>query len=181
LGGPASGVVVFVVRRFIDEPPVFKAAQERILAGVSRASALEIFSPAIIKTTMLTSLLTTGAQGGYYAITTWLPTYLKVERRLSIIGTGGYIAVVIIGSFAGYLVSAYLADKIGRRANFILYAVCSVITVFVYTQLPINDMLMLILGFPLGFFASGIFSGHGCFLDRKLSYADTRLWARFRV
>jgi len=165
--GLLPALLVFFVRRFIDEPPVFKAAQERIIAGASRASALEIFSPAIIKTTILTSLLTTGAQGGYYAITTWLPTYLKVERKLSIIGTGGYIAVIIVGSFVGYLVSAYLADRIGRRANFVLYAVCSVITVLVYTQLPINDMLMLILGFPLGFFASGIFSGMGAFLTEN--------------
>jgi hypothetical protein len=33
-----------------------------------------------------------------------------------------------------------------------------VITVLAYTQLPITDTMMLFLGFPLGFFASGIFS-----------------------
>jgi len=84
-----------------------------------------------------------------------------------VLGTGGYLAVIIIGSFVGYLVSAYLADRIGRRANFILFAVCSVVSVLVYTQLPINDTLMLILGFPLGFFASGIFSGMGAFLTEN--------------
>ena len=61
---------------------------------------------------------------------TWLPTFLRTERKLTVIGTGGYLAIVIIGSFVGYLVSAYLADRIGRRANFILFAVCSVVTVF---------------------------------------------------
>jgi MFS family permease len=112
-------------------------------------------------------LLATGAQGGYYAITTWLPTYLKSERQLSVINTGGYIAVIILGSFIGYLVGAYLADRIGRRANFILFAVCSLITVLVYTQLPVNDTWMLVLGFPLGFFASGIFAGMGAFLTEN--------------
>jgi hypothetical protein len=33
------------------------------------------------------SLLTTGALGGYYAITSWLPTFLKNERGLSVLGT----------------------------------------------------------------------------------------------
>ncbi|PWT77640.1 MAG: MFS transporter [Acidobacteria bacterium] len=165
--GLLPAFLVFFVRRFVDDPPVFKAAQERIANGYPRASILEIFSPAMIKTTILTSLLTTGAQGGYYALFTWLPTYLKVERKLSVIGTGGYIGVVILGSFVGYLVSAHLADRIGRRANFILYAVCSVVTVVAYALLPINDTMMLILGFPLGFFASGIFSGMGPFLTEN--------------
>ena len=165
--GLLPAFLVFFVRRFVDDPPVFIAAQARIAGGHPRASALEIFSPAMLKTTILTSLLTTGAQGGYYALFTWLPTYLNVERKLSVIGSGGYIAVVIVGSFISYLVSAHLADRIGRRANFILYAVGSAVTMVVYTLLPINDALMLLLGFPLGFFASGIFSGMGPFLTEN--------------
>src|SRR5438477_6293200 len=53
---------------------------------------------------------------------------------LAVWAASGYLAIVIIGSFVGYLVSAYLADRIGRRANFILFAVCSVVTVLVYTH-----------------------------------------------
>ena len=37
------------------------------------------------------------------------------------------------------------------------------LVVLSYTQLKIDDRLMLFLGFPLGFFASGIFSGMGAF------------------
>jgi MFS family permease len=162
--GLAPAFIVFLVRRFVDDPPVFKAVRERIATGCLTQRPLEIFSPQIIKTTILTCLLATGAHGGYYALFTWLPTYLKVERKLSVIGSGSYIAVVIVGSFFGYVVGANLADSIGRRANFIIYAACSVVTVIVYTQLPIDDTLMLFLGFPLGFFATGIFAGMGPFL-----------------
>jgi MFS family permease len=165
--GVLPAFTVFFVRRFVEEPPIFQATRQATTATKSKARWLEIFSPAILRTTVLTSLLSTGAQGGYYAITTWLPTYLQTERKLSVINTGGYIAVIIIGSFVGYLVGAYLADRIGRRANFILYAVCSLITALVYTQLPIDDTLMLLLGFPLGFFASGLFSGMGAFLTEN--------------
>jgi MFS family permease len=165
--GIAPALLVFFVRRFVDEPQVFTKTQDNLSAAGAKANFLEIFSPAILRTTILTSLLATGAQGGYYAITTWLPTYLRTERKLTVLSTGGYLAVIIIGSFVGYLVSAWLADRIGRRANFILFAVCSVVTVIVYTELPIDDTLMLILGFPLGFFASGIFSGMGAFLTEN--------------
>jgi MFS family permease len=34
----------------------------------------------------------------------------------------------------------------------------------VYTQIPVDNNTIMFLGFPLGFFASGIFSGMGSFL-----------------
>jgi len=162
--GLTPAILVFYVRRYVDEPPVYKATQQNLDAAGKKPNFLEIFSPSILKTTILTGLLTTGAQGGYYAITTWLPTYLRTERKLTVLGTGGYLAVIIVGSLLGYWVSAWLNDRIGRRANFILYACCSIATVLVYTQLPVDNTMMLFLGFPLGFFASGIFSGMGPFL-----------------
>ena len=162
--GLTPALLVFYIRRYVEEPEVFQATQKNLSAEGTQANFLEIFSPAILKTTVLTSLLTTGAQGGYYAITIWLPTFLRTERKLTVIGTSGYIAIIILGSLIGYWVSAWLADRIGRRSNFILYAICSIITVMLYTQLPVDDTTMLFLGFPLGFFASGIFSGMGSFL-----------------
>ena len=162
--GIAPAILVFFIRRMVDEPKVFDETQKKLDAAGKAANFLEIFSPPVIRTTILTCLLSIGAQGGYYAITTWLPTFLRTERKLTVLGTGGYLAVIIVGSFIGYLVSAWLNDRIGRRANFILYALCSIVTVVIYTQLPVNDTMMLWLGFPLGFFASGIFSGMGPFL-----------------
>ena len=47
--------------------------------------------------------------GAYYAVTTWLPTYLKTERNLSVLNTGSYLLVLII--FRGYLTCAYLSDR----------------------------------------------------------------------
>jgi MFS family permease len=165
--GLIPAVFVLFVRRFVQEPPVFTAAQKALDVHGTSANFLEIFSPALLRTTIWTSILATGCQGGYYAITTWLPTFLRTERKLTVLGTGGYLAVIICGSFIGYVVGAYLADIIGRRANFILFAVCSLLTVVIYTQLPIDNNLMLALGFPLGFFASGIFSGMGAFLTEN--------------
>jgi MFS family permease len=162
--GITPALLVLFVRRFVKEPPVFAATRQNLIAAGKKASFLEIFSPSMLRTTVLTCLLSTGAQGGYYAITTWLPTFLRTERGLTILGTGAYLAVIIMGSLIGYWVSAWLSDRIGRRLNFILFAACSILTVVGYTQIPVNDSVMLFLGFPLGFFASGVFSGMGPFL-----------------
>jgi len=163
--GLLPAVFVIVLRRMVKEPEVYtehKAREAR--QDQDRASFTEIFSPKLLSVTLRAALLTTGAQGGYYAITTWLPTFLKTERGLTVLGTGGYLAMVIVGSYIGYVTSAYLTDRIGRKRNFILFAIGSMTIALAYTHIPVNDTVMLLLGFPLGFFASGIFAGMGAFL-----------------
>ena len=161
--GILPALLVFYIRRNVPEPEVFSQTRAREVKAGEGSHFLEIFSPAILKITLLTALLATGVQGGYYAITTWLPTFLKTSRHLSVLNTGGYLFVVIVGSFVGYMISAWLADRLGRKRTLILFAVCSFVTVTAYTFLPISNGLMLVLGFPLGFFASGSFSPVGAF------------------
>jgi MFS family permease len=162
--GLSPALMVLFVRRFVSEPLIFTQTQKNLAVAGKKANFLEIFTPSMLRTTILTCLLSTGAQGGYYAITTWLPTFLRTERKLTVLGTGGYLAVIITGSLIGGWISAWLSDRIGRRANFIVFAVCSIVTVIAYTQIPLDDAMMFFLGLPLGFFSQGVFSGMGPFL-----------------
>jgi len=152
--GLLPAFTIFVIRRLVPEPAVYTKAE-------AHPPLLAIFSPSFLSITARGCLLAIGAQGGYYAITTWLPTFLRTERHLSVLSTGSYLGVIITGSFCGYVISAYLNDSLGRRGTFLTFAVGSMVIVLSYTQLPISDGWMLVLGFPLGFFASGIFSGMG--------------------
>jgi MFS family permease len=158
--GIAPALLIFYIRSYVPEPKVFVESRRAAMSGKGR-SAFAIFGGELLSTTILGSILAIGAQGGYYAITTFLPTFLRTERHLTVLGTGGYLAVIIVGSFCGYITSAYLNDRIGRRPNFFIFAVGSMLIALAYTQFDISDSLMLVLGFPLGFFASGIFSGMG--------------------
>jgi MFS family permease len=160
--GLLPALLVLYIRRNVKEPELFSATRARV--GKSGGNFMEIFSPPLLRTTLLASLMATGMMAGYYAVTTWLPTYLKTVRHLSVVGTGWYTFVVIAGSFVGYLVAAYLVDAIGRRNTFFVFALCTGVVAVVYTLIPIDDRTMLILGFPLGFFLSGNFSGMGPFL-----------------
>ncbi|OZI43428.1 MFS transporter [Bordetella genomosp. 4] len=162
--GVLPAFLVLYIRKHVPEPEVFQRTQAKTQASGDRPSFWTIFSPSLLKTTVVTAILCTGVQGGYYAITTWLPTFLKTERQLSVLNTGGYLMVIIVGSFVGYIVGAYMADKLGRRANLLIFSVLSALSVYVYTLVPLTNTQMLILGFPLGFAASGIFSGIGAYL-----------------
>lgn len=159
--GVAPALLVFFVRRLVREPDAYRNAEARARSGEDTRRVTDIFAAPLIRTTILGALLSAGANGGYYAITTWLPTFLREERGLTIFGSGWYIAVIIAGSFLGYLTSAFLTDAIGRRLNFLVFAICSFAIVILYTSITFDDHIMLLLGFPLGFFASGIFSGMG--------------------
>ncbi len=161
--GILPALLVFYIRRKVPEPQIFAETRKKVESSGEKAVFLQIFSPAVLRVTVLTALLAVGAQGGYYAITTWLPTFLKTQRKLSVLGTMSYTIVVIVGSFVGYMISAYLADRLGRKKTLILYAVGSFVTVVSYTYLQISNSTMLVLGFPLGFFASGVFSPIGAF------------------
>ncbi|MEX0961079.1 MAG: MFS transporter [Burkholderiales bacterium] len=160
--GILPALLVWYIRRNVPEPEVYSATRTEV--HKRGGHFLEIFSPALLRTTVLTSLMVTGMMAGYYAVFFWLPTFLKTERGLSVFGTGLYTFVVIFGSFAGYIAAAYLSDHIGRRMTFFLFAAGSAAIAILYTQIPITDAMMLFLGFPLGFFVSGNFSGCGPFL-----------------
>lgn len=165
--GIAPAFLVFFLRRYIEEPEVYRASQAKIAETGDRPSFFEIFRPPLLRITFLGALMSTGAQGGYFAVTTWLPTFLRTERGLSVLNSGGYLAVLIVGSFFGYLSGAYLADRIGRRATFLVFAIGAGTVVLTYTMVPFGDAAMLVLGFPLGFFASGVFSAMGAFFTEQ--------------
>ena len=160
---PAFAVVF--LRRLVDDPPVYREAQAIYTASGTRVGPLTIFGPRYLRVTILSCLLSTGAQGGFYAISIWLPTYLKTVRQLSVLNTGGYLAVVICSSFLGYVVGAYLSDGIGRRRTFFLFSIGAMLTAIAYTALPLSDSWTLLLGVPLGFFPSGSYSGIGAMLN----------------
>jgi MFS family permease len=161
--GIVPALFVLYIRRAVPEPALFARSQ----AGDQRSAlskTFEIFSPAYLHRTILCVLVAAGVQGGYYALSIWLPTYLKTTKGLSVINTGGYLLVIIAGAWCGCVVGAHLADAIGRKKTFLLFAVAASVIAFLYTHLQISDTTMLVLGFPLGFCANGIFAPMGPFL-----------------
>jgi MFS family permease len=81
--------------------------------------------------------MSTGCQGGYYAVT------FTTERKLSIVSSTGYLSALIVGSFVGYLVGAWLADRTGRRNPFLIFSLGAIAVVLLYTQLQLTNELLL--------------------------------------
>jgi MFS family permease len=163
--GMLPAVLVFFVRRFVKEPEIYVATRRKIADGAQAPRTWEIFLSPTGKTTILSTLLVMGILGGNYNILTWLPTYLRIVRHLSITNTGVFLLVNIAGSFFGYIIGGYVADMIGRRLSFMLFACAATFTVIVYMFAAVNNTMILVLGFPLGFFPSALNAGVGAFLS----------------
>ena len=154
--GLLPALLVVWVRRNLAEP---EASPARRVGGAGPSplrTLLGVFSPGNLRVTLVGLLLGTGAHGGYYAVTSWLPTYLGTDRGLSALGTGAYLAVIIAAFFCGCLAAAALLDRIGRRLTMGLFAAACVVVVLAYVFIPFGNTAMLFLGFPLGFAAAGI-------------------------
>lgn len=150
---------VLWIRRYVEEPQAFR--EMRATSDNRRLQFLEIFGPGLRRRTILASMLAAGGLGGNYVTLTWLATYLRTVRNLSVLGTGGYLGFNILGSFLGYVISAHLSDWLGRRKTFVIMACAAAVIVPSYTLLPLGSTAALLLGFPLGFFQSGIIAGMG--------------------
>lgn len=177
--GVLPALLVLYIRRHVTEPPLLRAATgapgdtaaEAAGAGGPKAGFLAIFALPQLPVTVLCALVGVGAQGGYYAMTTWLPQFLAAERGLSILARGGTLALVILGAFCGYLFGAWLSDRLGRRWAIVLCAVCSLAIVIPYTTGGLPGPLFTALCFPLGFFSASYFGGLGALFTEQFPTA----------
>jgi len=78
--GALPALMVFFLRRYVEEPAIAAATREKQVASGKSPALWEIFEGPILKTTILASLMATGCQGGYYAITFWVPRFLTTQR-----------------------------------------------------------------------------------------------------
>ncbi|UNS95795.1 MFS transporter [Streptomyces tubbatahanensis] len=160
--GALPALLVLYVRRNVSDAP---AAEQRHTRRSPAATFAAVFRHGLLRTTVFASLMATGVQGGYYTLATWVPAYLAEDRGLAVVTTGGFLAAQILGAFLGYLAGGYLTDLLGRKKTIAVFAAASAACVLGYTRVPEGaDALLLVLGFPLGFCMSAIFSGFGSFL-----------------
>lgn len=163
--GILPALLILYIRRNVADPEVFREAKAKD-PRTAESPLKQIFRRDLVGTTVAASVLATGIQGGYYAMFTWIPTFLKEDKNLSIVGTSGYLAVVIAGAFAGYLSGGLIHDRLGHRRAFTLFSAGAGIALVLYFAVPSgSNVTLAVIGFPLGFFASGCFSGFGSYLS----------------
>jgi MFS family permease len=157
--GALPAVLVIFIQKNVQEPPVFLESKK--VHANDRAGIFAIFEPRILRTTILASFLALGIIGAGSSMIPWLPTFLKTVRHLGIAGVGTFMMFITTGAFLGFIGSAYLTDRVGRRRNFLFFAGMAWCTTLVYMYAPLGVWGMLFLSLPFGFFTQGSYASLG--------------------
>ena len=177
--GAVPAVVLLWVRTRVQESPVYRAEVAARRAGTGRAGAkpasaklgsaspggalLGLFRRDQLRVTLASALLSVGVIGA--GLVVWLPTYLEQVRHLTVEGLSAYMGIQVIGGFVGCVSAGYVLDALGRRRGLALFALGSALSAWAYVVLQAGTAwLVFAIGFPLGFFGSGIFSGLAVYL-----------------
>jgi MFS family permease len=157
---PAS--FVLFIRRNVKDAEIFKEAKAH---AAEKASLLSAFRPAVVRLTLLGAMLVTGLQAAAYTIMAWLPTLMVQVRGLK---AGPVVVTMLImcaGAFAGFVLTAYLSDRFGRRPALLVFCVGAWIFTVVYMLVPMSPTMLMLMSFPVGAFATGIFAVLGPYLS----------------
>ncbi|MGZ7108761.1 MAG: MFS transporter, partial [Methanobacterium sp.] len=100
----------------------------------------------------------------YWFTYSWMPDYLYSERHFSLAKSASWIIVTQIGGFAGYLSFGFVADWIGRRPTYTIYAVLMALGLVMITAfwniVVVYPAVILSFMFLVGF-GTGFFGGYG--------------------
>jgi MFS family permease len=171
LVGVLPALLTIWIRRRVVEPEVWKAGQTAAisLSSFFREKLAELFKPALLRRTLVATLLTSSVLFAYWGLFTWLPGFLSKPLAqggagMSIVKTSGWIIPLQIGAFFGYLSFGFIADRFGRKPAFIFYLLIAAMLVPLYGQLARHEAALMLLGPFIGFFGSGYFSLFGAML-----------------
>jgi len=166
--GIVPAFVALLVRLKVREPERW---QEAKAAGATRLSLRELFTPQRRRDTLVGSALAFVAVFGLWGATNWTPSLvrelLEPARRASQETTRLVLYAVMClnaGAIAGYLAFPPLAERIGRRAAFLIMMLGSAASLPATFLLPKSYTALLLTIPALGFFTNGLFSGFPVYL-----------------
>ena len=108
-----------------------------------------LFSPPVIRRTLLAIILMTVGLTVSYGYTNWLPTFF-VKQGMSLNTSIGFTVIMSLGGTLGAFIAFSLSDKVDRKPSLTVAGLCSLVFGILFAQghslLWINTFGLLLLG-----------------------------------
>ena len=146
--------------------PIYIPADAATPSSNQSASFSTIFGPVYRKATFALLLFNFFSLFAWWGLFTWMPPYLSLPvseggRGFGVFGTTTLLVILnLIGMFPGYATFGWIADFLGRRKAFLIYAILAAVLIPFYAAARSPAVLML-MGTMVAFFGTGLFSGSG--------------------
>ena len=174
--GAVPAFFVLYIRRGVNESEKWQAAvrekrwsatSAQPVAGNPPASDKRPFTltqlfnePVALRRTLLLLVLSIVTTVGWWAISSWLPTYTvalaKAEGIPDALSWGSKISIAYtVGAIAAYMIAGFVVDVIGRRAFLSLTFVGALVMTFITYKLTTSVEAMMVVAPINGFFTLG--------------------------
>jgi len=144
-----------------------------------------IFEKGLARTTLLATLVSFINLAGYWGAAYWIPTFLTLERGLSLTAMANFSLMMYVGMFFGFQFFGVLSDRIGRRNAMIVAFIMVALSIAVYIVIP-NPTFLFWWGIVVGFGLPGVGGILGAyyaelFPERIRAYAGGFCWNTGRI
>lgn len=160
--GVLPALVALWIQRRVSEPDIWKRREDA--EGVAHKVPLsELWRKDICWNGLLATAMNTFSMLGYWGLFTWIPAYFSLPvsqggRGLSVATTYGWLLIIGIGQWFGYVLFGFAADVFGRRRTYCGYLIIAAVLTPIYGVVH-SSLWLLLLGPVVAFFGTGFFSG----------------------
>jgi len=156
--GIVPAFITIWIQRSVHEPEAWKRE-----IRVDKPETRTLFRGTLGFSVLICASMNAAALFGYWGLFTWMPRFLSAPiaeggRGLSIAQTSAWTIVMQAGTFLGYILFGYIADRYNRKYIYISFLVVAalLVPVFAFVRSP---GALLAIGPLVGFFGTGYFSG----------------------
>lgn len=154
-------ILIFFIRRHLDESPEFKALQALPQQHVKSGSLKILFAtPSQAWQTVALTIMVMVQIAGYFGLMNWLPSIMQNRLGLTTSSSSLWMIATIIGMSFGMMTFGTVMDRFGARRAFTIFLVAAAISVYVLT-LATNKWELLGAQVLVGFFSNGMYGGYG--------------------
>jgi MFS family permease len=156
--GIVPALITIWIQRSVHEPEAWKRE-----IRVDKPETRRLFRGTLGHSVLICASMNAAALFAYWGLFTWMPRFLSAPiaeggRGLSIAQTSAWTIVMQAGTFLGYILFGYIADRYNRKYTYISFLVVAalLVPVFAFVRSP---GALLAIGPLVGFFGTGYFSG----------------------